>query len=120
MRFLVAAAAQRSWTAGANAKSTPDHGSWAHLLIGGGDDALSDIFEKTREEFLLPDGIIYLDGNSLGAMPKKALARLQEGASEEWGKMLIRGWNDANWIDLPDRTGNKIARLIGAEQGTVM
>lgn len=90
------------------------------MLIEGGEGALSDIFEKTREEFLLPDGIIYLDGNSLGAMPKKALARLQEAASEEWGKMLIRGWNDANWIDLPDRTGNKIARLIGAEQGTVM
>jgi kynureninase len=73
-----------------------------------------------REEFALPEGLIYLDGNSLGALPRLTVARLNEVAVEEWGGGLIRSWNAAHWIDAPRRIGDKIARLIGAEAGEVI
>jgi kynureninase len=73
-----------------------------------------------RAHFDLPAGIIYLDGNSLGPPPRAALARLRETADDEWATGLIRSWNDANWIDLPNSCGAKIARLIGAAQGDVI
>lgn len=67
-----------------------------------------------RERFDLPEGVIYLDGNSLGALPKATPQRLAEVARDEWGEGLIRSWNSADWIDLPHRVGAKIAPLIGA------
>lgn len=67
-----------------------------------------------RGEFLLPEGLIYLDGNSLGALPARVPARLERVVREEWGQRLIRSWNDSGWIDLPRQVGAKIARLIGA------
>jgi kynureninase len=67
-----------------------------------------------RELFELPEGVIYLDGNSLGALPRAANARLAEVAGMEWGRDLIGSWNTAGWVDLPRRVGNKIARLVGA------
>lgn len=70
--------------------------------------------------FDLPDGVVYLDGHSLGPPPRAALARLQRTASEEWRKGLIKSWNDADWIDLPKRAGAKIAKLIGAEAADVI
>lgn len=73
-----------------------------------------------RDLFDLPDGVIYLDGNSLGPLPRVAKERIAEAVSEHWGKMLIRGWNAAGWIDLPTKIGNRIARLIGAAPGSVM
>lgn len=73
-----------------------------------------------REAFALPPGLIYLDGNSLGPLPHKAKARIRAAVSEEWGEMLVRGWTEAGWIDLPNRVGNKIAPLIGAASGTVL
>jgi kynureninase len=79
-----------------------------------------DIFEQTRAQFLLPDGVIYLDGNSLGPLPKAAPARLGKTARDEWGAMLIRAWNDAGWIDMPGRLGDRIAKLVGAPPGSVM
>jgi kynureninase len=67
-----------------------------------------------RERFLLPEGVIYLDGNSLGALPAATPARLAEVVRGEWGEGLIRSWNTADWIGMPRRVGEKIAPLIGA------
>ncbi|SDW14225.1 kynureninase [Roseicitreum antarcticum] len=77
-------------------------------------------FEATRAMFHLPEGVIYLDGNSLGPRPLTALARVQRMLADEWGDMLITGWNRAGWMDQPARMGDRIARLIGAEAGHVV
>lgn len=77
-------------------------------------------FAATRAMFDLPDGIIYLDGNSLGPLPHAVKARMSSVIAEEWGQMLIRGWNQAGWMDQPRRVGDRIARLIGAEPGSVV
>ena len=77
-------------------------------------------FAATKALFHIPDGVIYLDGNSLGAMPKSAAARAKSMISDEWGEMLIRGWNDAGWMEQPKRVGDLVARLIGAAPGTVV
>jgi kynureninase len=79
-----------------------------------------DALAPLREHFALPDGVIYLDGNSLGARPKAAAQRAQAVIAEEWGVDLIRSWNKAGWFDLPTRLGNKLAKLIGAERGEVV
>jgi kynureninase len=73
-----------------------------------------------RNEFALPDGVIYLDGNSLGALPRETVDRLHQVAADEWGNGLIRSWNTARWIEAPRRIGDKIARLIGAAPGEVI
>jgi kynureninase len=73
-----------------------------------------------RDRFLLPEGVIYLDGNSLGPLPRATPARIAEVVAREWGEGLIRSWNDAGWIDLPRTVGDGIARLIGAAQGSVV
>jgi len=77
-------------------------------------------FDATKDRFHLPDGVIYLDGNSLGPLPKAAAARIARTVTDEWGQMLITGWNKAGWMDQPARIGDRIARLIGAEAGTVV
>lgn len=77
-------------------------------------------FTATRDAFVLPDGMIYLDGNSLGPLPKAAAARVAQTVTAEWGQMLITGWNKAGWMDQPARVGDRIARLIGAEAGSVV
>jgi kynureninase len=79
----------------------------------------SDPLAPLRDEFLLPEGVIYLDGNSLGALPKATPGRLQQVARDEWGRDLIRSWNTAGWIDLAQRIGDKIAWLVGAGAGEV-
>jgi len=79
---------------------------------------MSNILRK--DAFILPDGVIYLDGNSLGPMPKGVGARVQAMLSEEWGEMLIRGWNGAGWMDQPSRVGHQVARIIGAAEGSVV
>ncbi len=76
-------------------------------------------FTATRALFDLPEGMVYLDGNSLGPLPKATAARVARTVTEEWGQMLITGWNRAGWMDLPARTGNRIGRLIGAEPDSV-
>lgn len=77
-------------------------------------------FAATRTQFHLPEGVIYLDGNSLGPLPVKAAARVAETMTAEWGEMLIRGWNSAGWMEMPKRVGDRIAGLIGAEAGHVV
>jgi len=79
-----------------------------------------DVLAGFRARFHLPEGVIYLDGNSLGPMPAALPARLAEVAQQEWGTGLIRSWNDAGWIDLASRIGDGIAGLIGAAPGSVM
>ena len=76
-------------------------------------------FSNTRQQFHLPEGLVYLDGNSLGPMPKTALAAAKRVIADEWGEMLIGGWNKADWMSLPMRLGEKIGRLIGAPAGSV-
>lgn len=77
-------------------------------------------FSKTRSLFHLPAGVIYLDGNSLGPLPKAAVARVERMMQDEWGEMLISAWNRADWMNQPARVGDRIARLIGAAPGTVV
>jgi kynureninase len=77
-------------------------------------------FETTRSLFYLPEGVIYLDGNSLGPLPIAAKARVARLLTEEWGDQLIRAWNSRGWIDQPRRIGDRIGRLIGAPEGTVV
>lgn len=81
---------------------------------------LSDPLRAYRDRFELPEGVIYLDGNSLGALPKTVRQRVAKTICEEWGEQLIRSWNTADWVHLPQRVGKKIARLIGAQDGTVV
>jgi kynureninase len=75
---------------------------------------------RFRDRFLLPEGVVYLDGNSLGALPKATPARVAEVIEAEWGRDLVTSWNRHGWIDLPRRVGDKIARLVGAAPGEVM
>ena len=73
-----------------------------------------------RARFGLPEGTIYLDGNSLGALPLATPGRLAEVVHEEWGRGLITSWNAAGWVAAPQRIGDKIARLVGADEGEVI
>ena len=82
-------------------------------------DAL-DPLAPLRAQFDLPPGVIYLDGNSLGARPKAALARARDVIAREWGQGLVRSWNTAGWFDLPQRLGDRLAPLIGARPGEVV
>ncbi|MDG5752231.1 kynureninase [Qipengyuania sp. XHP0211] len=79
-----------------------------------------DPLGRYRERFHVPDGVIYLDGNSLGCLPKATPDRLDEVVQGEWGEGLIRSWNKADWIDLPQRVGAKIAPLLGAQAHEVI
>ena len=72
-----------------------------------------------KELFDLPEGVVYLDGNSLGPLPKGAIDRARHVIGQEWGQELIRAWNTAGWMALPQHVGDRIARLIGAAQGSV-
>jgi kynureninase len=77
-------------------------------------------FNQTRSLFQMPDGVIYLDGNSLGPLPSAVANRVGRMISEQWGKELIRGWNSAGWMTQPGRIGDRVGRLIGALEGTVV
>jgi len=79
-----------------------------------------DPLAPLRDAFDLPDGVIYLDGNSLGARPRAALARAQEVVAREWGRDLIRSWNSAGWFEMPKRLGDRLAPIIGARGGEVV
>src|SRR6476660_9999167 len=82
------------------------------------DDA--DPLRARRDLFVIPDNTIYLDGNSLGPLPRHVAKRLNQAVGEEWGHSLIRGWNAHGWFDLPRTLGDRIGKLIGARSGTVI
>ena len=79
----------------------------------------SDLLAPFRDAFHLPSGVVYLDGNSLGVLPKAAASRIDRTVRQEWGDDLIRSWNTHGWMDLPRRVGDKIARLVGAAPGEI-
>ena len=70
-----------------------------------------------RDRFVLPDGLIYLDGNSLGPMPRDAAGALRHTIEQQWSQDLVRSWNDAGWFDMPVRLGDRVGALIGAAAG---
>ena len=80
----------------------------------------ADPLARFRDRFLLPEGVIYLDGNSLGPLPRGVAERVAQAVCGEWGESLIRGWNRHGWGELPERVGDRIARLIGAAPGSVI
>src|SRR5260221_10670445 len=80
----------------------------------------TDPIAHFRDQFVVPEGVLYLDGNSLGALPKSVEGKLAQVIGEEWGNGLVRSWNTAGWIDMPRRVGDKIAKLIGARPGEVI
>lgn len=77
-------------------------------------------FAATKAQFHLPSGVTYLDGNSLGPMPRAAVARMRTRMEQEWAEMLITAWNRADWIHDPRRIGDRVGRLVGAAEGTVV
>ncbi|OZI77975.1 kynureninase [Bordetella genomosp. 12] len=79
-----------------------------------------DTLAHCKDRFLIPDNVIYLDGNSLGALPRSVPPRMEQAIRQEWGVGLIRSWNDANWYPAPQRVGDRIATLIGAAPGEVI
>ncbi|HEV2746970.1 MAG TPA: kynureninase, partial [Allosphingosinicella sp.] len=80
----------------------------------------ADPLRAFRERFAIPEGLIYLDGNSLGMLPKATIERLRGVVEREWGTALIRSWNEHDWIGAPQRIGAKIAPLIGAKPHEVI
>jgi len=80
----------------------------------------ADPLARFKDEFILPPGVLYLDGNSLGALPRTASARAQAVVESEWGQGLIRSWNSAGWFEMSTRLGDKLAPLLGAGAGEVV
>ena len=80
----------------------------------------ADPLAAFRDEFVVPEGVVYLDGNSLGARPRAAAARAVEVVEREWGRDLIGSWNTAGWFDLPVRLGDRLAPLIGGGPGSTV
>ena len=79
-----------------------------------------DPLRSLRDLFQIPEGLIYLDGNSLGVLPKATLASVAAAVTQEWGQDLIKSWNSAGWFQKPLQVGNKIAKLIGAKDDEVV
>ena len=80
----------------------------------------ADPLRAFRDRFVVPEGLDYLDGNSLGVLPKATAPRQRDLVEREWGERLIRSWNEAGWIEAPQRIGAKIASLIGARPHEVI
>lgn len=80
----------------------------------------ADPLAAKRNLFHLPNGMIYLDGNSLGMMPKNVPARVQDAMQKQWGETLIKSWNEHGWFHLAQKIGDRLARLIGAPQASVI
>jgi len=81
---------------------------------------MDELFDETRRHFDLPAGVIYLDGNSLGPLPKRVMERVSREISIGWGEKLVRGWNEHGWIDMQLDAGNRVAALVGAPKDSVI
>lgn len=81
---------------------------------------LTDPLAAKRAAFVIPEGLIYLDGNSLGVLPAGVPARVKDVAERQWGQSLIKSWNEHGWFELAQKAGDRIARLIGAPKGSVV
>src|ERR1700737_5174883 len=79
-----------------------------------------DPLRALRDRFMIPEGLIYLDGNSLGPMPRAAASVLTRTIEQEWGHDLIRSWNTAGWFAMPVRLGDRVGALIGAAPGQTL
>ncbi|ARZ69242.1 kynureninase [Streptomyces albireticuli] len=79
-----------------------------------------DVLRAVRKEFALDDGTVYLDGNSLGALPRTVAGRLAEVVGEEWGRLRIRSWTESGWWEAPERVGDRLGRLVGAAPGQLV
>src|ERR1700688_2268403 len=77
----------------------------------------ADPLRGLRDRFMLPEGIVYLDGNSLGPLPRAAAGILNRTIEREWGQDLVRSWNSAGWFDMPQQLGDRVGALIGAAPG---
>ncbi|MGP3687037.1 kynureninase [Streptomyces sp. IBSNAI002] len=80
----------------------------------------ADELAKLRERFTLPEGVVYLDGNSLGALPAGVADATADVVARQWGELLIRSWDESGWWTAPERIGDKLAPLIGAAAGQVV
>src|SRR5271165_5521678 len=80
----------------------------------------ADPLAHVRERFVLPAGVIYLDGNSLGPLPRAAGAHVAATLEGQWGNRLIAGWTESGWMEAPERVGGLVARLVGADAGEVI
>ena len=92
----------------------------AYLLARASDLDAHSPLSSIRERFALPEGIIYLDGNSLGALPRTVGPALARVVEHEWGERLIRSWNEADWWGAQTRVGDRIGRLVGAAAGQIV
>jgi kynureninase len=80
----------------------------------------ADPLAAVRGRFVIPDGVVYLDGNSLGALPEQTPGRIAAAVEQDWGRGMVRSWLDAHWMEAPARVGDKLARLVGAREGEVV
>lgn len=97
-----------------------DFGGWTKARKECADRDHADPLNDLRALFEIPDDIIYLDGNSLGAAPRAAFAEIDIAAKDEWANGLIRSWNRADWFAMPEQYGDRLAALIGASDGEVV
>src|SRR5690606_37828253 len=97
-----------------------DDAFWDRTLAEAAADDAADPLAGFRARFLLPEDLIYLDGNSLGPAPRAELEALREAAETEWAADLITSWNRAGWFELPARLGDLLAPVIGAGAGEVV
>ncbi|MGW0802246.1 kynureninase [Nonomuraea sp. NPDC002799] len=80
----------------------------------------ADPLRARKDEFVLPEGVVYLVGNSLGALPRRTAERVRRAVEDEWGEQLVGGWNHAGWYEQPLTVGDRLAPLIGAGPGQVV
>ncbi|MFE9255632.1 kynureninase [Streptomyces sp. NPDC006879] len=105
---------------GAQASGFLDVQGLGRLLKRAAELDAADALAGFRERFLLPDSLVYLDGNSLGALPAAVPGRLGEVVGREWGELLIRSWDESGWWSAPERIGDLIAPIVGASAGRIV